>query len=122
MSFGTLPGLAPFVKTGRLRALAVSGAQRAASLPAVPTVAESLPGFEVLTWYGLFAPAGTPREIIARLHGETVKALASPDVKQRLTAQGFDADGNTPDEFTAIIRRDLARWRKVISEAKIRVE
>jgi len=122
MSFGTLPGLAPFVKAGRLRALAVSGAQRASSLPAVPTAAESLPGFEVLTWYGLFAPAGTPREIIARLHGETVKALASPDVKQRLTAQGFDAEGNTPDEFTAIIRRDLARWQKVISEAKIRVE
>jgi len=122
MSFGTLPGLAPFVKAGRLRALAVSGAQRAASLPAVPTVAESLPGFEVLTWYGLFAPAGTSREIVARLRGETVKALASPDVKQRLAAQGFDAEGNTPDEFTAIIRRDLARWQKVIAEAKIRVE
>jgi len=122
MSFGTLPSLAPFVKAGRLRALAVSGAQRAASLPAVPTASESLPGFELLTWYGLFAPAGTPHEIIARLHRETVKALASPDVKQRLNAQGFDADGNTPDEFTAIIRRDLARWQKVISEAKIRVE
>ena len=121
MSFGTLPSLAPFVKAGRLRALAVSGAQRAVSLPAVPTVAEALPGFELLTWYGLFAPAGTPHEIIARLHRETVKALASPDVKQRLNAQGFDADGNTPDEFTAIIRRDLARWQKVISEAKIRV-
>ena len=122
LSFGTLPGLAPFVKSGRVRALAVSGAQRAESLPEVPTVGETLPGFEVLTWYGLFAPVGTPREVIARVRSETVKALASPDVKQRLAAQGFDADGNTPEEFTAVIRRDLARWQKVIGEAKIRVE
>ena len=122
MSFGTLPGLAPFVKMGRLRALAVSGLQRAGSLPDVPTVAEALPGFEVVTWYGLFAPAGTPREIITRLHSETVKALAVPDVKQRLAAQGFDAEGNTPEQFTDVIRRDLARWKKVIVEAKIHLE
>jgi tripartite-type tricarboxylate transporter receptor subunit TctC len=122
MSFGTLAGLVPFVKSGRVRALAVSGTQRAATLPAVPTAAETLPGFDVLTWYGLFAPVGTPRDIIARLHGEIVKALASADVKQRLAAQGFDADGNTPEQFTAVIRRDLARWQKVIHEAKIRVE
>ena len=122
LSFGTLPGLAPFVKSGRVRALAVSGAQRAESLPDVPTVGATLPGFEVLTWYGLFAPVGTPREIIGRVRSETVKALASPDVKQRLAAQGFDADGNTPEQFTEVIRRDLARWQKVIADAKIRVE
>ena len=122
MSFGTLPSLAPFVNAGRLRALAVSGLQRAASMPDVPAVAETLPGFEVLTWYGLFAPVGTPREVIARLHGETVKALASAEVKQRLVAQGFDAEGNTPEQFTDVIRRDLARWQKVIAAAKIRVE
>jgi len=122
MSFGTLPSLAPFVNAGRLRALAVSGPQRAASMPGVPTVAETVPGFEVVTWYGLFAPAGTPREIIARLHSETVKALASKEVKQRLVAQGFDAEGNTPGEFAVVIRRDLARWQKVIAAAKIRVE
>jgi tripartite-type tricarboxylate transporter receptor subunit TctC len=122
MSFGTLPSLAPFVKAGRLRALAVSGTRRAAPLPDVPTVAETLPGFEVITWYGLFAPAGTPREFIIRLHNETVKALASPEVKQRLFAQGFDAEGNTPEQFTEVIHRDLARWKKVIAAAKIRVE
>jgi tripartite-type tricarboxylate transporter receptor subunit TctC len=122
MSFGTLPSLAPFVKAGRLRALAVSGTRRAAPLPDVPTVAETLPGFEVITWYGLFAPAGTPREFMVRLHNETVKALASPEVKQRLFAQGFDAEGNTPEQFTEVIRRDLARWKKVIAAAKIRVE
>ena len=122
LSFGTLAGLAPFVNSGRVRALAVSGARRSAALPEVPTVAETLPGFEVVTWYGMFAPVGTPREIIARLHGETVNALASPDVKQRLAAQGFDADGNTPEQFTEVIRGDLARWQKVIAQAKIRVE
>ena len=88
----------------------------------VPPAAETLPGFDVLTWYGLFAPVGTPREIVARLQGEIVKALASADVKQRLIAQGFDADGNTSEQFTEVIRRDLARWQKVIAGAKIRVE
>ena len=122
MSFGTLAGLAPFVKSGRVRALAVSGTRRAATLPEVPTAAETLPGFDVLTWYGLFAPAATPRDIVARLNGEIIKALASAEVRERLVAQGFDAGGNTPEQFTEVIRRDLARWRKVIAEAKIRVE
>jgi tripartite-type tricarboxylate transporter receptor subunit TctC len=122
LSFGTLAGLAPFAKSGRVRALAVSGTRRAAALPEVPTAAETLPGFDVLTWYGLFAPVGTPRDIVMRLHGEIVKALASAEVKQRLVAQGFDADGNTPEQFTEVIRRDLARWQKVIAAAKIRVD
>jgi tripartite-type tricarboxylate transporter receptor subunit TctC len=122
LSFGTLAGLAPFVKNGRVRALAVSGTRRSAALPDVPTAAETLPGFDVLTWYGLFAPVGTPREIVMRLHAEVVKGLASADVKQRLSAQGFDADGNTPEQFTEVIRRDLARWQKVIAAAKIRVD
>jgi tripartite-type tricarboxylate transporter receptor subunit TctC len=122
LSFGTLAGLAPFVKNGRVRALAVSGTRRSAALPEVPTAAETLPGFDVLTWYGLFAPVGTPREIVVRLHAEVVKGLASADVKQRLSAQGFDADGNTPEQFTEVIRRDLARWQKVIAAAKIRVD
>lgn len=122
MSFGTLAGLAPFAKSGRVRALAVSGAKRAASMPEVPTAAETLAGFDVLTWYGLFAPVATPREIVTRLHAEIVRALAAAEVKQRLAAQGFDAEGNTPEQFTEVIRSDLARWQKVIAAAKIRVE
>jgi len=122
LSFGTLAGLAPFVKSGRVRALAVSGTRRSSALPDVPTAAVTLPGFDVLTWYGLFAPVGTPREIVMRLHAEVVKGLASVEVKQRLSAQGFDADGNTPEQFTEVIRRDLARWQKVIAGAKIRVD
>ena len=122
LSFGTLPGLSPLAQNGRVRALAVSGAKRAPTLPDVPTVAESLPGFELVTWYGLFTPANTPRDIVDRLQGETVKALASPDLKQRLASQGFDAVGNTPEQFAAVIRRDLARWKGVVEAAKIRVE
>lgn len=122
LSFGTLPGLAPLAKSGRVRALAVSGAKRAPTLPDVPTVAESLPGFEVVTWYGLFAPAGTPREIVMRLNAETLKALGSPDMKERIAAQGFDVVGNTPAQFLEVIRRDLARWKGVIAAAGIKGE
>jgi tripartite-type tricarboxylate transporter receptor subunit TctC len=122
MSFGTLAGLAPLVKAGRLRALAVSSAKRAASMPDVPAVAETLPGFEVITWYGLFAPAGTPPAAITRLHAEMVKALASPEMKQRLASQGFQPEGNAPEQFLEMIRRDLARWREVVAAANIRGE
>lgn len=122
LTLGSLPGLMPFVKSGRLRALGVGSAKRAASLPDVPTVAEALPGYEVVTWYGLFSAAGTPREIIVRLRDEVVKALANAEVRQRLAAQGFDSEGNTPEQFVEVIRRDLARWKKVIAQAKIRGE
>ena len=122
MSFGTLPGLAPLAKSGRVRALAVSGSRRAPTMPEVPTAGESLPGFEVLTWYGLFVPAGTPRDIVMRLNAETVKALSSPEMKQRIAAQGFEAVGNTPAQFLEVIRRDLARWKGVIEVAGIKGE
>lgn len=122
LSFGTLPGLAPLAKSGRVRALAVSGSKRAPTLPDVPTAAESLPGFEVVTWYGLFVPAGTPRDIVMRLNAETLKALSSPDMKERIAAQGFEVVGNTPAQFLEVIRRDLARWKGVIAAAGIKGE
>lgn len=122
LSFGTLPGLAPLAKSGRVRALAVSGAKRSPTLPEVPTAAESLPGFEVVTWYGLFVPAGTPKEIVMRLNAETLKALSSPEMKERIAAQGFEVVGNTPAQFLDVIRRDLARWKGVIAAAGIKGE
>ena len=122
MSFGSLAGLVPYAKSGRLRALAVSSLKRAASLPDVPTVAETYPGFEVSTWYGLLAPANTSRDIITRVQQETVKVLALADVKARLVAQGFDPGGTTPAEFAALLRSDLARWQKVIREGGIKAE
>ena len=122
MSFGSLPGLAPLTRSGKLRAIAVSSAKRVPSLPQVPAIAETFPDFEVVIWYGLFAPARTPREIVSRLHGEAVKALANEEVGLRLAAQGFDTAGTTPEQFAAIIRRDQARWRKVIARANIKGE
>ncbi len=122
MSFGSLAGLVPYAKSGRLRALAVSSLKRAASLPDVPTVAETYPGFEVSTWYGLLAPAHTPRDIITRVQQETVKVLALPDVRARLATLGFDLGGTTPAEFAALLRSDLARWQKVIREGGIKAE
>jgi tripartite-type tricarboxylate transporter receptor subunit TctC len=121
-TFGTLPSLTPLAQSGRLRALALSGAKRSAVLPGVPTIAETLPGFECETWYAVLVPAKTPPEIVTRLHGEIVKALAHPDVKQRLSAQGFEAGGMPPVEMARVIRVETQRWAKVIRDGNIRAE
>lgn len=121
-TFGALPSLTPLAQSGRLRALAVSGARRAAVLPQVPTVAESLPGFECETWYAVLVPAKTPREVVTRLHAEIVKALAHPEVKQRLAAQGFEAGGMQPEQMARVIRTETERWAKVIRAGNIRAE
>jgi tripartite-type tricarboxylate transporter receptor subunit TctC len=121
-TFGTLPSLTPLAQSGRLRALALSGAKRSAVLPGVPTVAESLPGFACETWYAVLVPAKTPAEIVTRLHGEIVKALAHPDVKQRLSAQGFEAGGMPPEEMARVIRVETQRWAKVIRDGNIRAD
>lgn len=124
ITFSSVPGLMPLVRAGRLRALGTSCAARVPALKEfnIPAVAESLPGFEVLTWYGLMAPAKTPPEIISRLHGEIARALARPDMKQFLDGRGFEPGGMPPEEFAKIIRNDLARWQKVIRDAGIKVQ
>jgi tripartite-type tricarboxylate transporter receptor subunit TctC len=122
MTFGSLPGLAPLVRSGKLRALGVSSVARAAAMPDVPAIAETLPGFEMVIWYGLLAPAKTPREVISRLHGETMKSLGHEEMRQRLAAQGIDPRGIGPDEFAAIIKADLARWQKVVRQANIHID
>ena len=122
MTFGSLPGLAPLVKSGKLRAVGVSSATRAPTMPDVPAIAETLPGFETVIWYGVLAPAKTPREIISRLHGELSKALAHDAVRQRLAGQGIAPAGIGPEKFAAIIKSDLARWEKVIRLGKIKPE
>lgn len=122
MTLGALPGLMPLVQNGKLRPLGVSGAKRTAALPHVPTISETLPGFDIETWYAVFAPGKTPREIVARVHGEIVKALAHPEVKQRLAAQGFDASGIAPDELAKLVKLDLERWAKVVRAGNIRAE
>ena len=123
LMFGTVVALVPHIQAGKLRPLAVTSRQRSALLPEVPTLAESgLPDYEAGSWYGIMAPAGTPREIIDRLHGAIVKALAQPEVAKRLAAEGAVVIGSTPEEFAAHLKRELARVGKVVRAAGIRAE
>ncbi|HSQ02624.1 MAG TPA: tripartite tricarboxylate transporter substrate binding protein [Burkholderiales bacterium] len=115
LMFGSVTSAFPHVKTGRVRALAVSTLKRLPVMPQLPTVAESgLPGFEVTVWYGVLAPAGTPRNIISRVNSILVAALRSPDMQVRLSDQGAQAIGNTPEQFETQLRTDLVKWAKVI--------
>jgi tripartite-type tricarboxylate transporter receptor subunit TctC len=113
----------PYIKSGRLRALAVTSAKRSEALPDVPTMAEAgVPGYESVQWYGVLAPAGTPREIVERLHVEIAKALRAGDVRERLAADGAEPVGSSPDEFAAFIRAEIAKWAKVAKAAGIQPE
>jgi len=114
LMFGTGPTVVPHAKAGRLRLIATAGGTRSKSLAELPTVAETLPGVEVSAWYGVLAPTGTPHEIISKLHAETVKAIASPKVQQQISNAGAEAVSSTPEEFSAYIKAELARWGKAI--------
>ena len=115
LAFYSVSATLQHVKAGRLRALGATGAKRSPSLPDLPTIAEAgVPGFEAGTWAGVLAPAGTPKSIIAKLHGEITRILQLPDVKERLAAIDFEPVGNTPEEFGVIIRKDVVKWAKVV--------
>jgi tripartite-type tricarboxylate transporter receptor subunit TctC len=123
VAFSAMPPATEMVRSGQVRALAVTAAKRSPALPDVPTFAEAgIAGQESNTLQGVLAPAGTPRPIIELLHREIVKALQQPDVKDRLAQLGFQAIGNTPEEFTAQIKVEIAKWEKVIRAANIKVE
>jgi tripartite-type tricarboxylate transporter receptor subunit TctC len=119
--FANLSAVIGNVKAGSLRALAVTSAQRAATAPEIPTVAEAaLPGFEAATWFALVAPAGTPREIVRRLNTEVTQLVTQPDVRQRFADLGMSIDAGTPDALDAYIKSEMLKWSKVIKEADIR--
>jgi tripartite-type tricarboxylate transporter receptor subunit TctC len=121
--FATIPSAVGHVRGGKLKALLVTSDLRAAALPQVPSSPEAgLAGFVVSTWNGVLAPAGTPREIIARLHAEIVNLAYTPDMQSRMEAVAAEIHTTSPEEFSALIRRDFARWSKVIADANIRVE
>ena len=110
-----MPAVMPHVRSGRLRMLAVGNARRLTSMPELPTIAESgVPGYDATQWYGVLAPAGTPREIVMKLNAEMKKALARPDVREQLAADGTVPVGNTPEEFGAHIKAEIARWAPVV--------
>jgi tripartite-type tricarboxylate transporter receptor subunit TctC len=112
----------PYVKSGKLKALAVSSENRLPLLPEMPTVAETLPGYEVSTWYGVFAPAATSRAIVERLNATLVSAFAAPDAQARLSALGADARTGTPEQLGQAARREKAKWAKLVKESGARVE
>lgn len=118
LSFATIVSSLPLVQTGKLRGLAVTSARRFPSAPAYPTVAESgLPGYEAVAWYGVFAPAGTPPEIIEQLNGDIVSVINAPDVKALLLKQGAEAYATSSGEFAGVVQRDVEKWRKVVRES-----
>lgn len=115
LMFSGMSSVMSHVKAGKLRPLAVTGAKRSPAVPDVPTIAESgFPKFEATAWYGVLAPAKTPKPIVTRLHDETVKALAMPDVRQRLEGVGFEIVGGTPEAFSAYIKSEIKKWEKVV--------
>ena len=122
-SFNTMPPIIPHIQSGRVRAIAVTMDKRAAVLPNVPTIAEAgVPGYAMSTWYGAVMPAKTPREIVIRLNQEMLKALALPDVKERLAALGADIVGSSPEETAAFFKTEIAKYTKVAHAANIHAE
>ncbi len=122
-SFPSIISVLPHLKTGKLRALAVSNVYRAASLPDVPSVKEAgIPDFDVSNWYGLFAPIGSPKGVVERVHREVVVILKSADLQKRMAADGSDPVGNTPMEFANHVKAESARWSEVIKKSNIKAD
>jgi tripartite-type tricarboxylate transporter receptor subunit TctC len=118
-----MPPTVPLIKSGKIRGIAVTSPQRMPSLPEVATVAESgFPGYEDYTWIAFFAPAGTPKAIVDKLNSSIAATLQLPETKERLSALGFDAVNNTPQQFTAYVREEVTKWAKVIKESGARVD
>jgi len=123
MFIGNLPPAMPHIKSGNVRALAVTTAQRSALVPDIPTLAESgLPGFETVAWFGLFAPAGTPKPIVDKLQAEVARIVREPEIRERMTALGGEPVGNSPEAFSAIVKGDVAKWKKVVKDANVHVD
>jgi tripartite-type tricarboxylate transporter receptor subunit TctC len=120
LSLSTMPTALPLVRAGKLHSLAVTSLKRVPATPEIPAIAETVPGFDVRTWQGLLAPLGTPPAIIGKLREYALKALAAPDVSERLTAQGYQTVGNTPQEFAQTINTEIARWKTVVKTARIK--
>jgi tripartite-type tricarboxylate transporter receptor subunit TctC len=123
LMFESTNSIAPHVRAGRIRALAVTGAQRAQSLPEVPTMIEAgVPGYEVTAWTGVIAPAGLPRPILERLNAAVNAAISEPVAKERLAQFGSEGGGGTPEEYAALIRRDSAKWAEVIRRSGAKID
>jgi tripartite-type tricarboxylate transporter receptor subunit TctC len=122
MSFANIVNVLPLAREGKLRALAITSIKRSALAPELATMAESgFPGFEAVPWFGLMAPSGTPKDVLDKLHAETVKTLALPEVRKKFDELGLEPVGNTPAEFAAVIKKETPEWAKVIKDAGIKL-
>ena len=117
MTFGSLAGLMPFVRSGQLRTLGVCTEKRTQLAPDLPTLAETIPGLYANAWYGLFVPAGTPKEIVIRLNTEIIKLMDNPEMRERLIGLGVEAAPGTPDQLATLMREDLVRWAKIVKDS-----
>jgi tripartite-type tricarboxylate transporter receptor subunit TctC len=120
--FATMPTVLPHVKSGRLNAIAVTGAKRSPAAPELPAIAETLPGYDVTNWVGAFAPAGTPREIVNKLHAEIARVMQAPEIQSRLLTEGAKFTLLTPEQFGGFVKSEIAKWAKVIQQSGIRVD
>ena len=122
--FDNLPSSMAQIKAGKLKAFAVTSAQRSGAMPELPTIEEAgnLKGFEASSWFGLLAPAGTPADIVNRIQAETAKSLSSPAIKEKLLAQGAIPGGNTPAEFARMIESEIAKWAPVVKASGAKVD
>jgi tripartite-type tricarboxylate transporter receptor subunit TctC len=119
IAFMSTPLILPHIKSGKVKAIAVGGKNRIAQLPDVPTLSETFPGFEQISWFGILAPAGAPRDVIARVHRDTVRTLQAPEVRSKLLEQGFDVVGSTPEEFLRYVQAESDKLGKLIQDNKI---
>ena len=122
LMIGNLPPILPHIKSGKVRALGVTTTTRFAATPEVPPVSETVAGYESLAWFGLFAPVGTPKELLAKWHVDSVAVLALPDIRERVAQLGFDVVGNTPEAYAALIRNDIAKWQRVVKASGARAD
>jgi tripartite-type tricarboxylate transporter receptor subunit TctC len=122
LTFDSLLQSLPYIKAGRLNAIAVMGPKRSPLLPQTPTVAETIPGFALTNWFGLVVPTGTPREVIARVYSDVSKVLSQAEIRDKIRGMGADVVGSPPDQFAAFMRAESAKWAKIVKEANIRAE
>jgi tripartite-type tricarboxylate transporter receptor subunit TctC len=122
ISFQSMPSALPFMQAGKLRVLAVANEKRVRALPEVPAMSETIPGFGATPWYGLLAPAGTPKPVLAQIHAAALKAVSAKDVQEKLAVQGAEVWTTTPEQFAAIIRSELPKWAKIVKESGAQVD
>lgn len=122
LAFGTAVAFLPYVQSGKLTALAVTNAKPSPVAPGLPTVAETVPGFEALQWFGLLMPAGTPKDVVARLNAETLKVLRMPDVREKFASLGIETVGDSPEQFSAFMRAETAKWGKIVKDSGAKID